>query len=153
METINKAMCALGRFITERKPKAIIGLDPGVNTGFALSINGKLQEVTTLTHNAARKRIEAFKTDYDLLVIFEDANKRGCNPKMAAARAQGAGSVKRDCNLWREYFIEEGIQFKAVPPQKGLTKVDKVQFKYMTGWQGRVSNHARDAAMLIWGMR
>ena len=41
----------------------------------------------------------------------------------------------------------------AVPPMANRTKLPAAAFAQLTGWHGRTSDHARDAAMLIWGRR
>ena len=63
----------------------------------------------------------------------------------------GAGSVKRDAVIWEEFCIDNGIKFFSVPPAKGLTKWSAQTFSEVTGWQGRTSNHGRDAALLVYG--
>ena len=63
----------------------------------------------------------------------------------------GAGSIKRDCEIWEEFAALYGIPIQFIPPRKGLTKWDAETFNKMTGWKGRTSNHARDAALLVWG--
>ena len=63
----------------------------------------------------------------------------------------GAGSVRRDCEIWEEFCNHYKIPFDAVPPRKGLTKWDADTFAKVTGYKGRTSNHARDAALLVFG--
>jgi hypothetical protein len=38
-----------------------------------------------------------------------------------------------------------------LPPAKGATKLDPDFFKALTGWKKRTSEHARDAAMIVFG--
>lgn len=66
-------------------------------------------------------------------------------------RAMGAGSVRRDCDIWEEYCTARRIPFEAVAPRPGATKWDADYFARVTGWTGRTSNHARDAALLVFG--
>jgi hypothetical protein len=40
-----------------------------------------------------------------------------------------------------------------VPPKAGATKWDADTFRRLTGYSGRTSNHARDAALLVWGRK
>lgn len=46
---------------------------------------------------------------------------------------------------------DEGIEFRALPPTKGATKMSAEAFRDLTGWRGRTSEHSRDAAMLVFG--
>ena len=135
-----------------------IGIDPGVNTGLAVWDTKKraLLEVRTLPIIRALELCEEYRMTYPLHIVFEDARKRKWIPREQSlsqfkGRAMGAGSVKRDCDIWEEYCTEHCIPFEALPPRKGLTKWTAESFAAVTGWKGRTSNHARDAAMLVFG--
>ena len=65
---------------------------------------------------------------------------------------QGAGSIKRDCSIWAEFFAETGIQNFPVKPQAGGTKWTAKAFAKLTGWTERTNEHGRDAAMLVYGV-
>jgi hypothetical protein len=127
-----------------------IGIDPGVNTGIAVKVNGKYLSVETTMIHKAMSTVAAIKGTCDagghkLMVIIENPNASGGS----VAKAQGAGSIKRDFSVWRDYLTDIGVEFRAIKPMKGMTKVDERKFQVMTKWMGRTSNHARDAAMLI----
>ena len=140
-----------------------IGIDPGVNTGFAVwnSVTRSFQDLSTLPIDAALDRVRGIMGNHgDLggikMLYFEDARLRKYLPRernMSEYRGKlmGAGSVKRDCEIWEDFCKHWGIPYTAVPPRKGLTKWDAETFNKMTGWTGRTSNHARDAALLVWG--
>jgi hypothetical protein len=86
------------------------------------------------------------------LVVFEDARLRKWYGKADRERLQGAGSIKRDCTIWSEFLADlAGVRVLAVPPQAGATKWSAERFAKVTGWTSRTSEHARDAAMLLWG--
>lgn len=135
-----------------------IGIDTGTHTGLAVwdDIKNKLLEVDTLPIHKALDKVKQYKNEgCDLLVIFEDARQRkwfGKGTRQAIeAKAQGAGSVKRDCAIWEDFLTDEGIAFRAVPPMIRGTKLKPDFFVKLTGWKGRTSNHARDATMLVFG--
>ena len=133
--------------------KILIGIDPGVNTGFAVSKNGNLVKVSSMTITQAMKEIShilMYKPE-KIKIYIEDARKRKWFGKNSNAKQQGAGSIKRDCSIWDDYLSETGIDFELVDPkhQKGATKKTADEFKQLTGWQGRTNEHGRDAAMLI----
>lgn len=147
-----------------RKQHAIwIGIDPGVNTGVAVAPRGgKLEVVTSLPIHKAMAYVAQWAEEREqnriaLHVIFEDARKArfrartGRDQRQAAAQAQGAGSVKRDCQIWEDYLTTLGVPFTAMPPDYKLTKMSAGRFAVMTGWQGRTNSHGRDAAMLVFG--
>lgn len=135
--------------------RILIGIDAGVNTGFAKSYDGELVEVKTYSIIEAMKSVEftikyAKEHGHQLTVYIEDARKRkwvtGGREKL-----QGVGSVKRDCGIWEEFCIHHDVDFELVAPKNNRTKLSAEQFKKLTGWQHRTSEHGRDAAMLIWG--
>ena len=133
--------------------KLLIGIDPGRHTGFSWALNGHYQGVETLRIHKAMQRVDELvsKAD-DIMIVVEDARLRGCRFK-SAAKAQGAGSVKRDCVIWQDYFEEfaslSSFATLFVSPNKKTTKISPNHFKVLTGWCARTSHHARDAAMLI----
>ena len=134
-----------------------IGIDTGVNTGYARMREGKLEFIKTLCIIEA---LEYAKADINLSrdlgcsikFFIEDARKRkwvtGGREKL-----QGVGSVKRDCGIWEEFCVYHGIDFALVAPKDNHTKLSADTFARLTGYQGRTSEHGRDAAMLIWGRR
>lgn len=138
-----------------------IGIDPGKHTGIALWDGTRFVDVQTVPIHRALQMVEGFAevaaaNAYGLRVIFEDARKRKWLPRERNAseyrgRLMGAGSVERDCTIWEDFLKDRGIEYIAQPPQKGMTKHSPETFARLTGWKGRTSNHARDAAMLVWG--
>ena len=63
----------------------------------------------------------------------------------------GAGSVKRDCQIWEDFLRAHGIKYEMVAPHQGATKWTADTFARITGYTGRTSNHGRDAAVLVFG--
>ncbi len=133
-----------------------IGIDTGVHTGFAVwdSSKRELVELDTMTIHEAIFKTSLWKeaTNGDMMVLFEDARQRTWFGKgNTNAKMQGAGSVKRDAKIWEDFLTDYGIPFRAIPPIKGATKLTPSYFKMITGYKGRTSEHARDAAMLVFG--
>lgn len=140
------------------KSLVVVGLDPGVETGYAVWSESEqvLVEVRTLKIHEAMDRVLHLKPD---LVIFEDARQRTWyegrdqnQKKYGAGVREGAGSVKRDCLIWEEFLTALNIPFIARGPIAKATKWDPKKFELVTGWKGRTSTHARDAAVLVYGM-
>ena len=135
----------------------IVGLDPGVKTGFAIwsSTERRLVDVATMSITATMRRVQAMQDAGSLhSVVFEDARLRtGYFGVNASAKQQGAGSIKRDCSIWQE-FLEglTGVPFKPVSPKSKGAKVDAALFVRLTGYTCRTSEHGRDAAMLVVGI-
>lgn len=139
-----------------------IGIDTGVHTGLAVweSECKAFDAIATLPIHQALDRVRRLHDAYgeELVVVFEDARQRKYLPRERNAseyrgRLQGAGSVKRDAGIWEDFCKDLGIRYEAVAPKAGLTKWNEKLFKAATGWEGRTSNHARDAALLVFNRR
>ncbi|TGK36185.1 hypothetical protein EHQ12_04185 [Leptospira gomenensis] len=134
--------------------KILIGIDPGVNTGFAAYSRESRKLVHVATYGVLKAQDEVlayWEKDKSLCLLIEDARKRKWFGDNAGAKRMGAGSVKRDCKLWEEFCNKNGIPFRLVHPKKGGTKNKPAEFQILTGWTGRTSSHARDAAMIVYG--
>ncbi|MBS7818673.1 hypothetical protein B9T11_07935 [Wohlfahrtiimonas chitiniclastica] len=129
-----------------------IGIDCGVNTGFAISQNQKLIVVTSYSILDAMDMCLEYQ-DKDPILYIEDARKLrwGGYNKGNTARLQGAGSVKRDSQIWEDFAKKHGFRYMLVSPKSNAKKLDAEQFNQLTGWIGQTNNHGRDAAMLVWG--
>jgi hypothetical protein len=138
------------------KPSFAVGIDPGVLTGMALwDLNTQtLVEVSTQTIVGAMLRVQSLQS-YGTLnrVVFEDARLRTWFGTKGKEALQGAGSIKRDCQVWVEWLTVLDCPYKSVSPQAKGAKVDAAMFQQLTGWTGRTSNHGRDAAMLVVGLK
>lgn len=135
-----------------------IGIDPGTHTGMAVwdSGEGRFLTLETLPIHRALDRVLRISTARDnaIRVVFEDARQRkwyGRTESEVRRKIQGAGSVKRDCAIWEDFLKDYGIPFLTVKPGRVATKVTPSWFKTLTGWEGRTSEHSRDAAMLVFG--
>lgn len=138
-----------------------IGIDSGKHTGFAVwdSVRGKFLCIETMLIHQAMERIK----DYDLIaqkegtyihVIVEDARQRGYLPREKSrseyrGKLMGAGSVKRDATIWEDFLRDYDYNFTMQAPAEGCTKWSAEYFKSVTGWKGGCSEHARDAALLV----
>ena len=139
-----------------------IGIDCGKATGFACweSECKAFDAIATLPIHEALDRVRRLHRTYgdELVVVFEDARQRKWLPREKSAsqyrgRLQGAGSVKRDATIWEDFCKDLGIRYEATAPKPGLTKWSAETFARITGWEGRTSNHARDAALLVYGRK
>lgn len=135
-----------------------IGIDTGTHTGIALwdTDYQELLDVSTVKlHQALFKVKSLWEMRRDIKVLFEDARLRKWYDTRTArqdrARLQGAGSIKRDCNVWEEFLKDYKIPYTAIPPACNTTKLSADAFARITEWQGKTSEHSRDAAMLVFG--
>lgn len=132
----------------------IIGIDPGVNTGLSIwcMCRKELVKITSVTHHQAVTTVKFWASDSKVLVRFEDARKRTWFGKAGREQLQGAGSIKRDCQLWEEFLTDNNIPFEAVAPKNNKTKLTAELFKKYTGWTGKTNEHGRDSAMLVYNL-
>ena len=142
-----------------------IGIDPGENTGLAIWDGATRSFRVVATLPLWRALDEVRKWQYactaqvvDLIVFFEDARQRKWFPQERnnaeyRGRLMGAGAAKRDARIWEAYLTDNRIAFQAIKPQPGQTKWPADYFAKVTGWEGRTSEHARDAALLVFGRR
>ena len=137
--------------------KILIGIDTGVNTGFAVAADrgngGELEQVESLSITQAMEKVKELIEEWgisNVCLYIEDARQRTWFTG-GREKAQGVGSVKRDAQIWEDWCTEQGINFKMIHPQNNSTKYKAPIFKKITGWIGRTNEHARDAAMLVHG--
>lgn len=129
-----------------------IGIDPGTHTGFAVwdTQSKCLVMVDTLMIHEAFKKVFELMEENEIRLRIEDARHISRAGFDSRARLQGAGSIKRDCSIWEDFCVSNDIVYEFVRPGR-YTKPTPEYFKMISGWQGRTSNHARDAAMLVIG--
>ena len=121
----------------------LVGIDPGVDTGVAVR-NLETDEWLTVTSMPIHEAMDIVLTP-GTFVIFEDARMRGGSPETRL----GAGSVRRDSQIWEDYLTAKKIPFMKVSPKQKGRKVGSKTFKLYTGWKLQTNQHGRDAAMCI----
>lgn len=145
--------------------KVLIGVDTGVHTGFAVAFDhgkgGELQDVSSLTITQSMSKVLELAKEHgkeNLKLFIEDARLRtwfgNADARQARSGAgvrEGIGSVKRDAQIWEQWCIEQGLKYKMIHPAANKTKTDAKYFLKVTGWAKRTNEHARDAAMLVFG--
>lgn len=87
---------------------------------------------------------------FSLFVRVEDARLRKWFGKSQREVLQGAGSIKRDCQIWEEFLELHNIPHEFVAPKNNITKLDAKMFARYTGYKERTNEHSRDAAMLVY---
>lgn len=138
-----------------------IGIDPGVKTGIAAMYSeSKIHRCETLNILHAMEFIKK-NIKYDALdgfephhIFIEDARLCKYFGKHGDAARQGVGYVKAHCAIWEDFCNMYRFKYTMIDPRHNkMKKINDDQFKSITGWKGRTSEHARDAAMLIYGIK
>ena len=136
--------------------KIIVGIDPGVNTGFAVIHNGVLTNLLTISP----WEIEGELSGVDVSrVVFEDSRLQShtwtqVKERSAALKmARNVGQVDAWCALIVGICDRLRIPAHGVSPKGKGKKLNAEQFKAATGWTGASNEHTRDAAMVAWPYR
>lgn len=135
--------------------RLLIGIDPGVQTGFAVwnLDDQRFVMIRSLTILEAIQGVTALNDGEEIEVWVEDARLRKYFGRSGRERLQGAGSIKRDCKIWEDFLERAGIKYKMIPPKANKTKLNAASFKKWTMYQGQTNEHGRDAAMLVYGVK
>lgn len=133
-----------------------IGIDPGKKTGFAVWDHDAkyLAEVSTMSITQAMEKVRMMADILgreNIRTYIEDARKRKWYGRTGRERLKGAGSICRDSTIWDDFCRELGVEYRMIAPRCNTTKLKAAQFKAITGWQRRTSDHTRDAACLVFG--
>ena len=138
-----------------------IGIDTGANTGFAVwdTYTQTFERIDCLKIHVAMEAVKtviAQNPQTQVVVRFEDARQRRWIPdthdiRREMGRRQGAGSVKRDSQIWEDFLSDSRITFEMRAPKHNATKMNADVFKAVTKWPKRTNSHERDAAMLVFG--
>jgi hypothetical protein len=128
-----------------------IGIDTGVKTGLAVWCSSQKQfiSITTEKIHRAMEIVKGYHQMHEVTVCIEDARKKVWYGSEQAKRAMGAGSVRRDAKIWEDFCKDYKIPFLLIAPKSNRTKLSEQSFKAITKHQERASEHARDAAMLV----
>lgn len=141
------------------KPRYYLGIDAGLNTGYALwdSQERKFVEMGTSNFWELIKEMDTHRHNTQFVIEDPNLNKpifmeRHANSsgREVLKIAQNVGSNKREASLIIEYCKREKLNHVVVQPTTSKWTAD--YFKKLSKWQGRTSQHARDAAKLVIGL-
>src|SRR4051812_22514638 len=115
----------------KKKYTTIIGIDPGVETGFCVW-NAEEKFIMILVTYPIHKAMQQLDILYEInpntLVRVEDARKRTWFGETGKEKLKGAGSICRDCKIWEDYLTDLGIDFEMVHPKNIKTKLNSKAF-------------------------
>ncbi len=137
----------------------IIGIDAGKRTGVSLwsPKKGELIKLETLNFWDTVAFVRKHGNPENTAIILESPGvnkptfgRQKLKRRVLDRKAQNVGSVKRETKLLGEGLERDGFIVKYVAPIKGGGKWTAKQLEQITGWTGRTSQHARDAARLVY---
>jgi hypothetical protein len=144
-----------------------IGIDPGVKTGFAVwdTENRRFLAIETrdfwsVFFGVLRSPIFSASTAMIVIEVAHHAptyrhlKAEGQNAHTLSKIARNVGQVTREAQLLVEGFRLLGYEVIEQPPlgKKGKAADDRAQFQRLTKWTQQTSQHARDAARMVFGM-
>lgn len=140
-------------------PMLVVGIDPGVQTGWCVYnvLYNEIDEADTITFWEVHHRVVAYNTKQVFFIVEDPAQNRPTfdkgerDPKKREKISQNVGSNKREATLLIEGL--RGLGFCVVEVKPEGSKWTSRYFRGITGFEGRVSQHVRDAARLVWGVR
>lgn len=141
---------------SKAKYRYYIGIDCGVNTGFAIwdRTEQNFSLVSSVMIHQAMRSVEEWDRLFRTKGVFirvEDARQANHFRENDIHRLRGAGSIMRDARIWEDFLTALGADFEMVRPRKAVTKLTAEKFKQVTGWDKITNEHARDAGMLVFG--
>lgn len=131
----------------------LIGIDPGVHTGIAIWNGNVLLLCKSVNIIEAILCVIELNRKHSIKVYFEDARQRHWFGSSGREKLLGAGSVRRDSQIWETCCVTLGIPYQMVAPKDNMTKLNAKVFKMYTGYDGKTNEHGRDAAMLVFKRR
>lgn len=136
-----------------------IGIDAGVHTGIAIWSSAEMRFLKLQTvgfwkaHDIIQQAVGSHAGQ--IRIVIEDPGQNrptfrrgGQKIGVIDRMAQNVGMVKAYTQLMIERFTAWGLPVERVRPERGKLNADV--FNEQTGWSQRTSQHARDAAMLVW---
>lgn len=137
-------------------PNYYIGIDPGINCGFAVQ-NKRTGKLSTVE---SKKLHEMFETILSMQpmgvsVFIENPNTwvpfKNVSREVTEMKRAGAGAVKQTFKHIIEFLEDNNIPYQTTRLQGNMKKMKSDKFKQMTGWDKPTNEHGRDAACLVWG--
>lgn len=139
----------------------LIGIDPGKHTGVAFWDKSERQLLSVYTTDfwgiiTILQKVDKSKVRVHIEnpAFIKPTFKRGGKLSEAVKNSisQKVGMNKEHGKLIIEFCKRNKIECIPMKPKKeNLSKMPEEKFKKYTGWKGVTSQHARDAAMLVYG--
>ena len=142
-----------------RARRIYIGIDPGVNTGYALWKDDLLytETLTFWSMVGTLRQMPLAYPDHEIIVIIENPalNKttffrQGTSRAIMNKISRNVGANCQDALRLIEYAEGLDLEVRQVRPK--TEKWNRQTFERVTGHRGRTSQHARDAAKLVYGL-
>lgn len=141
-----------------KRAELAIGIDPGVETGFAVwsRVSRQFVELSTLSFWSAYDRVTAYQPEEIEIFIENPDSKRSMyrrtefveHSRQRERMATNIGSNRREATLLIERLQALDYTVHAIRPLTAR-KWDAAQFARYTKHSGRTSQHVRDAARIV----
>lgn len=132
----------------KRKYDVIIGVDPGVKTGFAVWDGNTFSLIKSYSIYDFFDMAIQYDIKYQCKFIIEDARQRKWYGN-SKGKDQGAGWIRTLSGVYESFFKDHQMDYEMIHPLKGGTKWNAKQFKQYTGYEQQTNEHGRDAAVIV----
>ena len=146
----------VAQYFKDQQPaRWAIGIDPGTNCGLGVwdMQEMRLNAIYTLSTMNAMDMVLEYANRGGCMVLVEDARLRKHFGDTGRERLQGAGWAKAASKQWEDFLKHYKILYRMQKP--GSTWKGAAAGKTwasITKWKGKTSDHARDAAWLVFEM-
>ena len=137
----------------------VIGIDPGVNNGVAIYIDGNLDRLETHTVLSLIEFLKDLKSS-KYKACIEDSRLQShlftgsCDNRAAALKiARDVGGGDMICRIIEQLAEENNMDIIGISPKSKGKKLGSEEFNKITGWTKQSNQHERDAAMVAWRFR
>lgn len=143
----------------------LIGIDPGVKTGYAVwdTVKKKFRYIGSVSPSIAILGIQEAGKDFkDVRIYVEDVYS---NKAVWSKKGASPDETRKWTKVSRNVGINQGICYVIIsmltvmaydhvlikPGKRSITKIDAETFNKITGYTEQTDEHGRDAAMLVFG--
>ena len=136
----------------------VIGIDPGVNMGWAIYKDGELVGLKTIEPFCFDNHLGLYVGE-PLFLAFEDSRLQSHvwlpsqSKGIAANIARKIGMVDAWCYMIERICERYDIAYMRISPKAKGEKLNAKDFNRITRWNGKSNQHERDAAMVAWMFR
>lgn len=150
--------------------KIYVGIDPGVKTGWAIYSSSRRKLIDVRTKSFLQVLVAANEIEVGVHEIIDEDDEvifciespglnkptfpRNVNRRVIERISRNVGANCREAELLISCIGEYGFRvIKCRPKRNKLSrgKMKAKEFQRLTGYEGRTSQHGRDAALLVWG--
>lgn len=129
-----------------------VGIDPGKQTGLAIYDRSEQRIIVAETTDFWRVYNRFYASSPDMYDVFIEMpnTKHNWHKSNDNTTSVNVGMAYRESELLAEGLERLGFNVRRVSPKQKGRKLNAEQIRKITGYEGRTSQHVRDAIALCW---